>query len=207
MATPEFSYISWRARSEIDYFPLFVPLWFSLNSWMRDHFNTPRERQSLELLKQGGHQLSDEFAGLIQTNDARGSSFRGNLAELQYALVNASISYDVGKHKGKPVSLDSCVIDWNKGQLESLLRDVTEESVFTDDTDESNYLYGELQQDLELSSDLWVENDPNRLFAAYMEIVYQVRCALFHGGLAPIPENERVIRYLYLTLSAMMERI
>ena len=63
---------------------------------------------------------------------------------------------------------------------------------------------------IELNDDLSVENDPERLFAAYMEIVYQIRRSLFHGDLVTTIEdivNKRVVRQLYLTLSMVMEDI
>ena len=65
-----------------------------------------------------------------------------------------------------------------------------------------------MQETIALDDDLKVENNPERLFAAYIEIVYQIRCALFHGDLAPTPkENKKVIQHLYLTLSMVMEDI
>ena len=64
------------------------------------------------------------------------------------------------------------------------------------------------QETIKLDDHLMVESDSERLFVAYIEIVYQVRCALFHGDLAPTSEeNKRVIQQLYLTLSMIMENI
>ncbi|MCY4080138.1 MAG: hypothetical protein OXF54_07825 [Caldilineaceae bacterium] len=60
---------------------------------------------------------------------------------------------------------------------------------------------------IELEGALVVDSDTDRLFAAYVEIVYQIRNQLFHGALALNPANERVIRHLYITLSMTMERI
>ena len=205
MSTPEipYTYELWRERAKIDYFPLFVPLWFSLNAWMRGRFKETKDRSLIELMKQSRHPLYDEFAGLMQSSDARGSRFRGNLGELHRALVSANITYE-GKHKGKIVTLGSCAINWTGGRLESVLQENAVETVPNEDSDISE---AEVRQNLELDSGLWVENNPERLFAAYVEIVYQVRCALFHGELAPTLENERVIRHLYLTLSEVMETV
>ena len=63
------------------------------------------------------------------------------------------------------------------------------------------------QKVIKLDDDVWVEGDTQRLFKAYIEIVYQVRCNLFHGDLVPDAENHRVIRLLYLTLFMTMEDI
>ena len=178
----------WKKKSEIDYIPLFISLWFSLNAWMRDRFDEPRDRDRLEWLKRGGHPLSEQFSGLVQANDARASRFKGSLGELHRALVNANVSYE---GRDNIVSFESCAIDWNNGDpsFESVLKGSAE------------------QEKLEIDNGLWVDNDTGRLFAAYMEIVYQIRCALFHGDLAPVDKNERAIRHLYLTLSIVMERV
>ena len=206
MSTPEipYAYELWKERAKIDYFPLFVPLWFSLNAWMRGRFKETRDRGLIELMKQSRHQLSDEFAGLMQSSDARGNRFRANLGELHRALVSANIAYD--NRPTRIVSFGCCAIDWNNGHpvFESVLRENAVETVPNEDSDISE---AEVRQNLELDSGLWVENNPERLFAAYVEIVYQVRCALFHGELAPTLENERVIRHLYLTLSEVMETV
>lgn len=197
MTTPDLPYQFWRERAKIDYFSLFVPIWLSLNAWMRDRFTAQDERDFLEALKLGGHPLSDEFAGLVQSSDVRGSNFRANLGELHRALASANLSYAT-RHRDKVVSLASCAIDWRSGQVDSVLRERTAESEPTDAPDLSV---------LEIGGGLWVENDPTRLFAAYIEMVYQVRCALFHGALPPNANSERVIRYAYLTLVAVMETV
>ncbi len=178
----------WKKKSEVDYIPLFISLWLSLNAWMRDRFDETRDRGRLELLKRGGHSLSDQFSGLVRGDDARASRFKGSLGELHRALVNANITYE---GRDNIVSFASCALDWNSGQpsFESVLKERNE------------------QEKLETDNGLWVDNDTARLFAAYMEIVYQIRSALFHGDLSPVDKNERVIRHLYLTLSMVMERV
>lgn len=203
MSVPEPSHLFWREQAKIDYFSLFVPIWLSLNAWMRDRFTARDERGFLELLKLGNHPLSEGFTGLVQSDGVQGSSFRANLGELHRALVSANLSYAT-KYKGRTVSLASCAIDWNQAQVESILREGAAETEATDDLDLAEL---EDYQNLHLGGELWVENDPARLFAAYIEIVYQVRCGLFHGALPPNANSERVVRYAYLTLFAVMETV
>ena len=179
----------WKKRAEIDYIPLFISLWLSLNAWMRDRYTVSKDRAMLELLKKGGNLLSERFAELIHAKDSNGSRFRGNFAELQRAFVNANIPYE--KCPNRTISFACCVIEWNNGQpiFVSVLKKKSQKAK------------------IRIDDDLWVEDDTNRLFAAYMEMVYQIRCVLFHGDLAPKPENERVIRQLYLTLSMITEHV
>jgi hypothetical protein len=46
--------------------------------------------------------------------------------------------------------------------------------------------------------------DNERVFAGLIELIYQVRCALVHGDLAPTPENHEAVKYCYLVLFELM---
>ena len=66
----------WKQKSEIDYMPLFISLWFSLNAWMKDRFEQEKDRDNLKSLKHTNHQLSNKFAELIGDQDTNINSFR-----------------------------------------------------------------------------------------------------------------------------------
>ena len=188
MSTSQNVYL-WKQKAEVDYTPLFVSLWLALNAWMTDRFPGQTDRATLELLKRDGHPLFDRFSGLLQSNGAGGSRFRGNLAELHRALDNARISYDSARFNSKTIVFDDCIVDWNNGR-----------PTF------GTILKGRRQQNkLRIDNNLWIDGDANRLYAVYIEIVYQIRCVLFHGKLPPTQGNERVIRQIYITLSTLME--
>ena len=103
-------WIDWKNRAEIDYIPLFISLWLSLNAWMRDRFHkADKDRERMELLKGGGHKLSERFAELIHAKDSNGTTFRGSFGELQRALSNAHIPYG-GRWSGEIISFASCPI-------------------------------------------------------------------------------------------------
>ena len=190
----------WKEKAEIDYIPLFMSLWISFNAWMEEIYrgfeeadqvqaDQVQDRYKLNLLKRNRHQLFDKFDELIHTRDIDGVRFRGNFGELHRSLVNAHIPY-----RDWPraiISLDSCPITWkgNSSTLESVLK-------------------AEGQRDrIKIGENLWIEDNTLRLFAAYIEILYQIRCELFHGKLEPSPANERVMKQLYLTLSMIMEYV
>lgn len=179
----------WKKKSEVDYIPLFVSLWLSLNAWMRDKYAEDKDRELIELCKTDENDLKDKFSGLLSENNAEGNRFKGNLAELQRALLNAHISYR--KCNGQYIEFANSIIEWNDGEpnFESILKESGQ------------------QDKIEIDKDIHVENDPERVFAAYLEIAYQIRCLLFHGNLSPEPKNERVIKQLYLTLSMVMEGV
>ena len=112
------------------------------------------------------------------------------MAELHHAVENARIRYTMLENGF--ISFNSCPIIWDGASstnLESIIKSKNQRSK------------------IKLDEQLWVEDETGRLFAAYMEIVYQIRCALFHGDLTPGGNHERVIKQLYLTLSMIMERV
>ncbi len=145
---------------------------------------------------------------MIIAQNANGERFRAELGELHDALVGARILYDKDRWPNRTIDFERCIIDWNNGdpEFESIL--VLEE-IDGDSASNNNPAPDEMNK-IELNDDLSVENDPERLFAAYMEIVYQIRCTLVHVDLDTNIEdtaNKRVVRQLYLTLSMVMEDI
>lgn len=179
----------WKEKSEIDYMPLFISLWLSLNAWMKDRFKGCGDRARLKFLKRDKHLLSDKFTELIYDKDSKGNSFRGNFSELHHALEHARIPYT--QLEDGFISFTMCPITWSRKSpnLESVVKTKYQKSK------------------IKIVEGFWVDDDIQRVFAAYIEIVYQIRCALFHGDIAPISDNERVIEQLYLTLSMIMESV
>lgn len=188
---------AWKKRSEVDYIPLFISLWVSLNVWMVNRYEESTDRKRLNLLKRTGDELSSRFSDLLYLENYVGFSFRVNLGELHRALENANIYYNKKRWQDKTITFANCAIEWNSGnpRFESV--------VFQRDQDEE---FGH-DSGIELEGALSVDSDTDRLFAAYVEIVYQIRNKLLHGELAPNPENERVIRHIYITLSMIMESV
>ena len=204
MSNPEIIKL-WQEKAEIDYIPPFMSLWVSLNAWMKDSFIYRRERKGVESLKDSAPLLLDKFKELIGAQSINGVLFRGYFGELHRALSNAHIPYKI--RPNKIISFECCIIDWNNGdpQFESILIEGEADNLSFETSTEADEI---MQEPILLDDDLKVENNPERLFAAYIEIVYQIRCALFHGDLAPTPEeNKKVIQHLYLTLSMVMEDI
>ena len=197
MSDSENIYQLWKQRAEIDYIPPFMALWLALNAWMKNYSGLSpgrTDRDGLEELKRSDSVLFDRFAELIGAQNIDGTLFRGYLGELHQTLVKAQISYD---RRSQIISFDCCMIEWNNGRP-------TFASIVAEKVD-GTFEIG--QSEINLGDDLWIASTPEQLFAVYIEIVYQIRCALFHGDFAPTAENSEVIRHLYLTLSMIMEDV
>ena len=111
---------------------------------------------------------------------------------MHHALVIADIRYH--QFPDKIVGFDCCLIDQtaNPRNFESILvqpGEITETHVSFESGDieqEVIQLDDDVEQEvIQLDDDVWVEGNTKRLFKAYIEIVYQVRCNLFHGDLVP----------------------
>lgn len=190
----------WKQRAAIDYVPPFMNLWLCLNAWMNKEFpKLSRERDKLNKLKEDSSSLLDRFQRLLRAEDLQATLFKSYFAELHRALVIADIPYH--RRPGNIVRFDSCLIDQTTNPLNF-------ESILVQPGDITTNESGDVEQKvIILDDDVCVENDTARLFKAYIETVYQVRCNLFHGDLVPDPENHRVIRLLYLMLFMIMEDI
>ena len=188
----------WKQRAAIDYVPPFMNLWLCLNAWMNKEFpKLSRERDKLNKLKEDSSSLLDRFQRLLRAEDLQATLFKSYFAELHHALVIADIPYH--QYHGNIVRFDSCLIDQMTNPLNF-------ESILVQPGDITTNESGDVEQEvIKLDDDVWVEGDTERLFKAYIEIVYQVRCNLFHGDLVPDAENHRVIRLLYLMLFMIME--
>ena len=52
----------WKKKAKIDYIPIFMSLWLSLNAWMRDRIREKTDRKIVNYLKSNGLDLKDKFA-------------------------------------------------------------------------------------------------------------------------------------------------
>ena len=190
----------WKQRAAIDYVPPFMNLWLCLNAWMNKKYsNLSRERDKLNKLKKDSSSLLDRFQRLLRAEDLQATLFKSYFADLHRALESADIPYH--KSPDNIVRFDSCLID-------QTINPLTFESILVQPGDITTNESGDVEQKpIKLDDDVWIEGDTERLFKAYIEIVYQIRCNLFHGDLVPDSENHRVIRLLYSMLWMIMEDI
>jgi len=181
----------WKKKAEIDYIFLFVPLWLALDAWMRDRYGEDTDRKKLELLKQGGNKIYDDFTTLLFVNDDdRAKAFQRDFAKLHRALETAHIPYP---HDNKKV------ISFSEARFVSASGKADYIKLVDKDRREEG--------DIELGVGIFLCNDESMVFHSFIEILYQIRCALFHGDLKPNAENERVIKQLYLLTIEIMKRV
>lgn len=173
---------SWKGKSEIDYFSIFVPLWLAFDAWCKDKYGQATQRECLEMLKNDeiNNRTYQKMKVLLLGTDSISGTFRDYLIQLNEALLAAPIYYE--GDLTKTLSFRVALIDRDNRIYEDLFRSSGQHNK------------------IEISAGVFITDEIIKIYKAYIEILYQVRCVLFHGGLEPNKENERIIKYLYLTL-------
>ena len=202
----------WKKKSEIDYAPLFLSLWVAFNVWMNDRWggNKRRERDLINLIKDMDNEaLKNEFIELIHGEGAEALTFRGYFAALHDALEKTDLDYDGLPKKlknadSKKISFSNCIIDLRDDEPK-LVSVVVKKIELNRDEEEAEEYDDKDEETIKIGSNFWVKNNNDDLFAAYIEILYKVRCHVVHGDLELVEKNERVLKYLYLTLSMIMK--
>lgn len=179
----------WKRKAEIDYFALFVPLWLAFDAWCKDKYGHATQRDCLEALKNDdlNNRTSQRMITLLRGTNSISETFKSYLTQLNQALEAAPVLYE--GEQTKNLSFKNALIDRTNDTYEDLFRTSGQHNK------------------IELISGVYISDDISKIYCSYIEILYQVRCKLFHGDLAPSSENERIVKYLYLTLKDLMDEI
>ena len=176
-----------------------MSLWLALNVLVKDRFkNVTRDRDLIEKLKNIDDSLYSDFFKFIndsgESENTRSIIFKGYFSGLYYALESAEIK----KNRGEGIiSFNNAVLESNNGSPKYHLVIKKKEDEYEDEDEDK----------IEISPNLYIDSNDNNVFKAYIEVLYQVRCTLFHGDLISSSDNEKVIRFSYLTLQMLMKDV
>ena len=212
---------SWINKSKVDYFACFMELWVGFNSWFKKAYNQNQDRQCINAIKNrelDGGELYSIFDQLLFEHYKEAILFRGNLEALYYTLNAANLRYPDGpKNKAKPeeieyrmVSFNSIIPDWTKKKYPSgyidLFHSFSDDKSVNDDYDEEGEDGGD--DDFIALDEVNLIYDPELIFAGLIEIIYQIRCQLFHGSLNPDnPIHYSAVKHCYEILLEMASRL
>ena len=184
---------SWKHRAEIDYFSIFIPLWLAFDSWFKDKYGEHNQRDCIETLKNDeiNNKTYHKFKSLINGTDSISENFKSNFKQLNEALESAPIYYECTSNNSerKIVSFKNALVDRENGEYEDLFRQSKQ------------------HDKIELVEGVYLTDEIPKIYKGYIEILYQVRCRLFHGNFSPNKENERTVKLLYLTLKDLIDEI
>lgn len=212
----------WLKRSRINYFSCFMELWVGFNAWFKHSLVENQDRACINKIKLAAPQirdLYDQFDALIKESHKDAIIFRGNLEALYYTLNAAQLKYSFQLKKKlenpeyKKISFNSALIDHSKRIYEVAYEDLFH-SFLPTGIMEARKERERLEENPELENE-WItldlvrlKNDPELIFSGLIEIIYQVRCKLFHGSLNPDNSTHyEVVKYSYEILQQMAKGI
>jgi hypothetical protein len=185
----------WIEKSDIDYFSEFMTLWLGFNSWYRSHYSElpQKDRILIEKLKSdfsGRNQPYVKYSDLIKEGQIKENlKFKSDLESLHYSLLEAEISYPRGYYIGV-ITYTSALSDYvHRKDANSYL----------------NLIKRPRQPDKIKLGKICIISESRIFFPCLIEIIYQIRCLLFHGHLEPSKENHEVVKYCYFILLSLIE--
>ena len=185
----------WLSKAHIDHFAQFMTLWLGFNSWYRSHYSEidKRDRAFIDKLKTdftGRNQIYSRFCDLIAEDPIKENlKFKSDLESLHYSLSRAAIKYPKG-HYNYNVAFETALYDYSRRK---------------ETTGYLNLIKLRRQPDKIKLDEIYIISDSQRFCPCLIEILYQIRCLLFHGNLEPSDENHEVVKYCYLILFALLK--
>ncbi|OGL44379.1 MAG: hypothetical protein A2W05_10225 [Candidatus Schekmanbacteria bacterium RBG_16_38_10] len=184
----------WLEKANMDYFSQFMTLWLGFNSWYRSHYSEvdKRDRAFIDKLKadfSGRNQLYTRYCNLIAGGQIKENlKFKSDLESLYYSLNRGTIKYPTGYYDYK-ITFGTALYDYSQRKSA---------------TGYINLIKRPRQPDKIKLDEIYIINNNQKFCACLFEIIYQIRCYLFHGDLAPNEENHEVIKYCYFILWDLM---
>ena len=180
---------SWKQKAEIDYFSLFVPLWLAFDAWCKDKYGLSTQRDCLEALKKDdlNNKTFQKLKTLLYGTDSISETFKSYLTQLNQALEAEPILYE--GERTRCLGFTNGLVNRASRVYEDLFRTRGQHNK------------------IELIAGIYITDEIQKIYGSYIEILYQVRCRLLHGDFPPNKENERIVKYLYLTLKDLMSEI
>jgi len=192
----------WLKKAEIDYFSKFIPLWLAFNAWYRSHYPDlpdPKDRNFIDKVKDDNtprNALFTAFKNLMQDDASKNSiKFRSDLEALRYSLNRINLYYRKSSNEDLPFTIcfERSLICYQNLNDASSYEDIT--------------LMKNARKPKIVLSEMAFIDDTSKIFASLIEIIYQVRCYLFHGDLKPGKDEHEIIKYCYEALKTLMEKL
>ena len=188
----------WLKKAEIDYFSKFVPLWLAFNSWYRSHYPdiSNSDRAFLNHIKEDcspRNALFTSFKDLMtEAHTKKHTKFISDIEAFHYSLNRADLKYCKanGSNSGYKICYENSLLKFESLNDHTSYEDIT-------------IPYTKSVEKIKLNEIAFVP-EYSKIFASTIEIIYQIRCYLFHGELKPEKDEHEAVKYSYELLKAMM---
>ncbi|MCK4333398.1 hypothetical protein KAX06_01280 [candidate division WOR-3 bacterium] len=171
-----------------------MALWLGFNSWYRSQYSDlgKNDRSLIDKMKSdftGRNHIYTRFCDLMAIASIKENlRFKSNLESLHYTLNRASTKYPDGYYN-YPITFEYALFAYKN-------RKVT--------TGYKNLIRTKGQHDKIKLDEIYITDDNEKIFPCLLEIIYQIRCYLFHGDIEPSSENHEVVKYCYFILWDLM---
>ncbi len=209
MATDNDYKKEWFNKARIDYFSPFINLWLACNSWYDFHYSLQHDRDHINQLKSDfsrANKLYKAFENRYANDNSKDEKvFLSLLEALHFSLNQAEIK-PTKFHNQKRLKFDSILIDFNQKDDVNAYEDIIERNALKANGDFRANRSGIIlnYDNVNVNNSLVFSSETEKVFAGLVEIIYQTRCMLVHGNLAPSKENHEVIKYCYFILFELM---
>lgn len=206
MPSPSNNTAKWKELSEVDYFGLFVKNWLAFNSWYRGfHPALKTDRDCINELKNTTDARNSAFTHFSRLMDGAGRdsvSFRDSLDGLVTSLNRVTLTNSNPKFYKGNISFGNALVDKKYINLIIDRNKVEEfgEREIAEEEEEKVPFFTDL-------GSVYVVNDIEIFYKGTLELIYQIRCLLFHGELEPTEENHQIVRYAYLVMNSIMKNL
>ncbi len=183
----------WLKRAEIDYFSPFVSLWLAFSVWYQEQYPdiAKHDRDTINNIKKDdmGHSILVKNADARLTGiDKESIEFRENLEQFHYALEASALIY-INVKRAEKISFTNALIKYNGRNRRTAYKNLIVDRG--------------VAHAIPLGS-VHITHETDIVVAGLIEIIYQIRCQLFHGNLQPVGANREVVKYAYFVLLALI---
>ena len=166
-------------KAEVEYITPFLKLWMAFNNWYKQDLpNIKKDRFAIDYYKKSGGKIGKEFIYLFSARADIGINFRIALDD----LVEHYVKHPLQNDNDEEINYSPGLLTQNEKGLSYL------------STDKRNYQIS--------------EGDTDLFFRETLEIIYQIRCTLFHGNFDI--ENQdfiKIVESAYKIMYPIMDRI
>lgn len=193
----------WFAKARVDYFSPFVNLWLACNSWYNFHYSLTQDRAHVNKLKtdfSNSNKLFNAFKRYYANGNSKNEKAFLSLLELLHFSLNQALIRPEKFHANTFLSFSTLLIDFD----ERLVLTSYHNAIIPNAQTQTGALRANVNGII-LSDGIVFDADKEKVFAGLIEMIYQVRCMLVHGSLAPSATNHEVVKYCYLVLFELMK--
>jgi len=188
---------NWYSSADIDYLAPFMKLWVSFNCWYNIALSNPKDREAIDWLKIN-QDLQGSLRNILRLNSDEGKDFRKALSN----LIEETRNQPLINNKNKNVLfLKSDITKQTKEKYLQYRKQIKDTDAKIEEQTLEDFTYNNDGIILDDDSTVIITNDSKQILNEIIEVIYQVRCQIFHGLLdTQDKRTQRLVKNSYICL-------